>query len=92
MYQASFSSFLQTILIILLVYFALKIFFKWFGPRILRYFMKKMGEKAMRSFNQSASFSSEKKKDPEPEINRTKPNRRKTKKDVGEYIDYEEIE
>lgn len=92
MYQASFSGFLQTIMIILLVYFALKIFIKWFGPRILRYFVKKMGEKAMRSFNQSSPFSSEKKKEPEPEIKRKQPNTSKTKKDVGEYIDYEEIE
>lgn len=92
MYQASFPSFLRTILIILLIYFALKIFFKWFGPSILRYFMRKMGEKAMKGFNQSSPFSAENKKEPEPEIKRKEPNTRKTKKDVGEYIDYEEIE
>lgn len=52
MLAASLTGVLKTVLIILLVYFGLKIIFRYFGPLILKYFMRKMGRKFEQQFNQ----------------------------------------
>ncbi|MDT0685624.1 DUF4834 family protein [Autumnicola psychrophila] len=90
MYDASFSGILRTILIILLIYFGLKILFRFLGPLILRYFMKKMGKKFQDQFNQHQKPKEEK----EGKVSIEKKPRKggKSNKDVGEYIDYEEID
>ena len=61
MLEASFSDVLQTILIILLVYFAFKLLIKWFGPLILKYFLRKMGKRFEQQFRQQQSPASQKK-------------------------------
>lgn len=92
MQEASLVGLVRTILIILFIYFGLKLIFKWFGPLILKYFMRKMGEKAFKGFNQqdfsspNSSHNNKKNIDKDPET------KRKEKKPVGEYIDYEEID
>lgn len=95
MYLASFSGFLETVLIILLIFYALKFLFRWFGPSILRYILKKMGQKAMQKFGGNTNFNAKrpkKKQKTEVEIDRKPPNQHKSNKDAGEYIDYEEID
>lgn len=87
---ASFESILKTILIILLIYFGFKVFIKWFGPVILRYFLKKIGSKFQQQFNQQSNTQSGKKG--EVVIEKKPETRRKSNKNVGEYIDYEEID
>lgn len=87
---ASFESVLKTILIILLIYFGFKIFIKWFGPLILRYFLKKIGNKFQQQFNPQAK--TKKKKKGEVVIEKKPKSDRKPDKSMGEYIDYEEID
>ena len=89
MFEASFTGVLKTILIILLVYFGLKILFRWFGPILLRYFMKKMGKKFEQQFNQRPPSQTEKGK---VTIDKKNSSRSASDKKVGEYIDYEEID
>jgi len=93
MLEASLSGVLKTVLIVLLVYFGLKILFKFFGPLILKYFMKKMGRKFEKQFNQQfggAQPSQEKKG--KVSIDKKPKGGKGSNKNVGEYIDYEEID
>lgn len=90
MHTASFEGILKTILIILLIYFGFKIFIKWFGPMILKYFLRKIGSKVRQQFN--AQETSATKKKGEVVIEKKPKNDKKTNKNVGEYIDYEEID
>ncbi|WP_417886941.1 DUF4834 family protein [Zunongwangia sp.] len=98
MYQADFSGIIRTLLIVLLVYFGLKIFFKYFGPILLKYAMKKMGKKFQSQFNQqfnsqqANTYASEKEKEGKVSIDKCPQKNRKSNKEVGEYIDYEEID
>jgi hypothetical protein len=55
--------------------------------------MKKMGEKAFKNFNQATDFQSKKRnQNPENNIHKKSSNTKKAKKEVGEYIEYEEID
>ena len=96
MTEASFSEVLEVILIFLLIYFGFRLLIRWFGPMLLRYFLKKVGQKVEKKFGQSWSqeMNNTSRKDrPEVDINpKGKPKHPRSKKDVGEYIDYEEIE
>ncbi|SKB31219.1 protein of unknown function [Salegentibacter holothuriorum] len=91
MLEASFSDVLQTILIILLVYFGFKLLIKWFGPLILKYFLRKMGKRFEQQFRQQQEPAS-KNKEGKVSIDKKPKNGRKSNKNVGEYIDYEEID
>lgn len=90
MYEASFESILKTILVIMLIYFGFKILIRFFGPMILKYFLKKMGKKFQEQF--SGQQPNPKKKKGEVVIEKKPENSRKSNKNVGEYIDYEEID
>ena len=81
---------LRVVLIVLLIYFGFKILLRWLAPVIMRYFLKKIGKKFGQSFG---SFDSGRKR-PEGEVTiEKKPqSQRKSGKEVGEYIDYEEID
>lgn len=79
--------FLKTLLIILLVYFAIKLLARYFGPLLLKYIFKRVQKNMNNQFNPQQEESKEK----------TKTSRKKSKsksKDskVGEYVDYEEID
>ncbi|SFF62647.1 hypothetical protein SAMN04488033_10281 [Salegentibacter agarivorans] len=91
MLEASFSNLLQTILIILLVYFAFKMLIKWFGPLILKYFLRKMGKRFEEQFRQQQGPASQK-KEGKVSIDKKPKGKRNSNKNVGEYIDYEEID
>lgn len=84
------NSIIKTVLIIMLVYFGLKFLFRWLGPIVLRYFLKKVGRKFEQQFRQQASGTREKKK--ESTIKKKPTGKRRSNKKVGEYIDYEEID
>lgn len=90
MQEASFEGILKTVLIVLLVYFGFKILIRFFGPMILKYFLKKVGSKFQQQFNQQTS--SRPQKEGEVVLEKKPENRRKTNKTAGEYIDYEEID
>ncbi len=90
MHEASFESVLKTILIILLIYFGFKIFIKWFGPLILKWFLKRIGQKFQQQFNSPNPPNTSKKG--KAEINSDPLKSSKSNNKVGEYIDFEEIE
>lgn len=90
MYDASLESVLRVILIILLVYFGFKIFIRWFGPKILRYFLKKIGGQFQKQYEQRSRPASE--KEGEVVIEKRPKRGKDSNKEVGEYIDYEEID
>jgi ABC-type nickel/cobalt efflux system permease component RcnA len=85
-------TFLKTILIFLLVFFALRIIWRLSKPYIFRYVTKKAGEK----FQKMAGQFNNQAKPKQPEGTTTILNKphgeQHTKKNVGEYIDYEEID
>lgn len=95
MYNASFNDVLELLLWILFIYYGLKLFFKFFGASILRYILKKVGEKFEKNFHQA---SGEQQQTRNEKVGHTtidkNPSRpqKKTNKDTGEYIDYEEID
>jgi hypothetical protein len=90
MYAASFESIVRTILIILLIYFAFKLFITVVWTNDPEIFLKKIGNKVQQQFNQQAP--GEKAKKGEVVIEKKPKKGRKSNKNVGEYIDYEEID
>lgn len=79
---------LQTILLVIIVYYVLKILWKWLLPRILNYAVKKTAQHVEGSF-QSNDFK--RKKNYSKFQKKQQPKSNPTKK-VGEYIEFEEIE
>ncbi len=83
---------LRTLLIILLIFFGLRILFRVLKPYIMRYVAKKAGQK----FEQMADRYKTRTSPQEPEGKTTiikEPHQSESsKKTVGEYIDYEEID
>lgn len=94
MQEASLSQVLRVLLIVLLIYFGFKLFIRWFGPIILRYFLKKVGKKFEQKFSQFDPMAGQQQRQKQGEvtIEKNQKNKRKSKNDVGDYIDYEEIE
>lgn len=94
--EASVMGLLRTVLIILLFYFGFKILARLFAPLLLRFVAKKAEQKFGEQFggfkNQTNQKQQEKQKEGETVIDKM-PNQNKTSGDeVGEYIDYEEID
>lgn len=92
MQEASISGVLKVLLIVLLIYFGLKLIIRWFGPILLRYILKKVGKKFGQDFSQFGQQGRKKEKEGEVSIEKKPKNTPRSKKDVGEYIDYEEID
>ncbi|MFK7781612.1 DUF4834 family protein [Psychroserpens sp.] len=89
---ASFVGFFRTILIILLIYYGIKILSRLFAPYLMRYMSKKMEQKFGEQFQQQQQCQNPSQKEGETVIDKV-PQRQKTSdKNVGEYVDYEEIE
>ena len=85
-------AFLRTILILLLLFFCMRILWRLSKPYIMRYIAKKAGQK----FEQMADRYSGRATPPKPDgsttiINNTQKTQ-STNKTVGEYVDYEEID
>ena len=94
MLEASLSGVLKTVLIVLLVYFGLKILLRFFGPLLLKYFMKKMGRKFESQFKQQfgGQQQTQQQKKGKVSIDKKPKGGKASNKNVGEYIDYEEID
>jgi len=88
---ASFTGFLRTLLIILLVYYGIKFLARLFAPYMVRYMSKKMNEKFGGQFQQQKQ-SEPKHKEGETIIDKMPKQDTSSNKNVGEYIDYEEID
>ena len=88
------NSFLQTILIILLVYYGLKIIFKFSKPCLIKYIKKKASDRLGQTIGNDPFNNNKKKKENEGaiSIDKSKANTKTSNPEVGEYVDYEELE
>ncbi|MGC1633545.1 MAG: DUF4834 family protein [Gelidibacter sp.] len=93
MQMASFSGFLRTILIILLVWYGVKILTRIFAPYFVRYMSKKVEERFGGQFHQQQQQQDRNRpKEGETIIDKMPQQHQSSNKKVGEYIDYEEID
>ncbi|GAA0719845.1 hypothetical protein GCM10009430_19360 [Aquimarina litoralis] len=93
MQEASFLGVLKVILILLLIYYGLKILTRLFGPLLLRYVTKKAGERFQQQFQQQFQQYNQSQSSGDNDVTiDKKPKQKSTNKDVGEYIDFEEID
>ena len=83
---------LQTIFILILVYYGMKLLAKWLLPKVLSYAVNKTQERFGQQFGNYREPENEKNKEGDTTIFK-KPNLRSNpSKKVGEYIDFEEID
>jgi len=85
--------FLKTLLIIILVYYLLKIIGRWMAPRVFNYAAKK----TERHFREAFEQANRGRNNSEPTVNdlhnsKNSNSSKGSSKEVGEYIDFEEIE
>lgn len=91
MQQAGLVNFIRTILIIVIIYYALK----FIGRIVFPMFFKRMMNNVEKKFNdqQSNNSTSERNvKEGETIIDKTPNQPSKSNNDVGEYVDYEDVE
>ncbi len=85
--------FLKTILILLLVYYLLKILIKYFAPQLIKYASKKAENHFKEKFGDFSNQHTNQQYNDGDVIIEDKPNKkRNSSKVVGDYIDFEEIE
>lgn len=83
---ASFTGFVRTILIILLVLLFLRVVTRILLPYALKYLAKKSEEHINRKFSEFQQGNTQQQTEPKQS------SRKQEKKKVGEYIDFEEID
>ncbi|NAY91073.1 DUF4834 family protein [Muricauda sp. JGD-17] len=83
---------LQTILLLILVYFALKLLLKWLAPKLFKYAMKKTQERFGQQFGGYEDYESKDSGEGNTTVYTKPSGRSKPTKKVGEYIDFEEID
>ena len=83
---------LQTILILIIVYYIFKILWKWFSPRLFNYAIKKTEERFGQQFGGFEQKTQKPQNEGETTVFTHPAKQRKSTKNVGEYIDFEEIE
>jgi len=89
---ASIPGFIRTILIIVLVWYGVKILSRIFAPLLMRYVAKKAEQKFGQKFGQHQKPPQTVKKEGEISIDKSPNANKSSNKDVGEYVDYEEID
>jgi hypothetical protein len=85
--------FLKTLLIIILVYYLLKLIGRWLAPRVFNYAAKKTERHFRDAFEQAnmgGNTGEQRVHDQHHSKNKT--GSKGSSKEVGEYIDFEEIE
>lgn len=92
MYEAALTEVLRVVLIVLLIYFGFKILIRWLGPLLLKYFLKKIGKKFEQNMGGFSNMGRPAKKEGEISIDKKPKSTPNSGKEVGEYIDYEEID
>lgn len=83
---------LQTILIVILVYYGLKLLLKWLAPKLLNYAMKKTTERFGQQFGGRSGFEDNSTEEGKTTITKKPFRKSNPSKKVGEYIDFEEID
>lgn len=85
-------TFLKTVLIILLVYYALKFLLKLAAPYLMRYISKKAGQKFEQAFGGNPNTAEPTEKEGSVTIDKMPNSQSKSKNTVGEYVDFEDLE
>lgn len=88
---ASATGLIRAILIILLIYYALKVLSRLFAPLLIKFVAKKAEERFGSQFDNFQKQSEPQRKEGEVTIEKV-PNTKSSNKNVGDYIDYEEID
>lgn len=83
---------LQTILVVILVYYAVKLLAKWLAPKLLNYAVKKSQERFGQQFGNYQDFRTNPGNEGETTISKKPFKKSNPSKKVGEYIDFEEID
>nr|WP_299381916.1 DUF4834 family protein [Allomuricauda sp.] len=83
---------LQTILLVVLVYYAVKLLLKWLAPRLLNYAVKKTEERFGQQFGTYQDYGTPTEKEGETTVFKQGNPKSNPSKKVGEYIDFEEID
>ncbi|MEO8934044.1 MAG: DUF4834 family protein [Xanthomarina sp.] len=89
--SASITGVLRVILILLLIYYGIKILSRIFAPLLIKYVAKKAGERFGSQFGSYQQPKQDQNNVGEVTIDKA-PEIRTSNKDVGEYVDYEEID
>ena len=90
---ASVVGLIRTILIIMAFYFGIKIIARLLTPFLMKFVVKKAEQRFGGQFGQFQKKQPQEKPKKEGEITIDKmPNTKTSNKDVGDYVDYEEIE
>ncbi|MBT8311056.1 MAG: DUF4834 family protein [Flavobacteriaceae bacterium] len=93
MYQyASIPGFIRTLLIILLIYYGIKVLTRLFAPYLMRYVSKKAGQRFEQQFGQYQRPPETTSKEGDVTIDSTPEKTKSSKDDVGEYVDFEEVD
>ena len=91
--HASVVGLIRTILIIMSIYFGIKILARLFSPFLMKFVTKKAEQRFGDQFGQFQRNKPQEKQKKEGEISIDKmPNTKTSNKDVGDYVDYEEID
>lgn len=88
---ASVPGLIRMILIILLIYFGIKILTRLFAPFLIKYVAKKAEQRFGGQFGQFQGQNQKPKKEGEVSIDKM-PNTKSSNKTVGDYVDYEEVD
>lgn len=85
-------AFLKTILIILLIYYLLKILARWFAPKLFSYAAKRVEKHFQETFGAFQGQDNDEEEHPGNRNNHQRRTNKNASEKVGEYIDFEEIE
>ena len=89
-FQAGFVSLFRTLLVLAAVYLGFRLVFRYLIPLLLARFVKNQQSKF---YDQFGGQNQETSNDPEGKVRvKTKSKPSNSKKDLGEYVDYEEVE
>ena len=84
--------FLKVLLIVLLVYYLFRLLARLFAPKLFAYAAKKTEERFREQFEEFQSFQQEERPVGDVTIDKKPTRNTKPSNDVGEYIDFEELE
>lgn len=85
-------TFLKTLLIILLVYYGLKMFLKLAKPYIMKYIAKKAEQRFGQAFGNKTNQTPKQQKEGSVTIDSMPSIKKSSKSTEGDYVDYEEID
>ena len=89
---ASVVGLLKTLLIIMLVYLGFKTLARLFAPLLLKFVAKKAEERFGGNFQSAQQQQTKRSREGETVIDKVPQQPKSSNKDVGEYIDFEEVD